>query len=290
MFIKKISKFLEDYDGITKSQFMKILSWNNPGFDDYKFEKDFLLTLILIKFWQKYPDLVFKWWTCLNKIYFPYFRMSEDLDFVLNTDMIQTGRRKLLKQYENDFIADLDILWVHLKQEQKNKQERTKFDSHKLAMFTFEYRSVINNSIQTIKIDISLKNKLHLAPVPGIIQSIYVDKIMEENIFWEHYINCIDLKESTAEKLRAALTRRTPAIRDFFDIWYIKNNWVFDFDDTQFRDLLTIKLQEVDFDYTLEENYDLLVKQIETDLRPVLNEDFDFNFDDIYNFILSFKQ
>ena len=290
MFIKKISKFLEDYDGITKSQFMKILSWNNPGFDDYKFEKDFLLTLILIKFWQKYPDLVFKWWTCLNKIYFPYFRMSEDLDFVLNTDMRQTGRRKLLKQYENDFIADLDILWVHLKQEQKNKQERTKFDSHKLAMFTFEYRSVINNSIQTIKIDISLKNKLHLAPVPGIIQSIYVDKIMEENIFWEHYINCIDLKESTAEKLRAALTRRTPAIRDFFDIWYIKNNWVFDFDDTQFRDLLTIKLQEVDFDYTLEENYDLLVKQIETDLRPVLNEDFDFNFDDIYNFILSFKQ
>ena len=50
MFIRKISKFLEGYDDITKSQFMKILSWNNPGFDDYKFEKDFLLTLILIKF------------------------------------------------------------------------------------------------------------------------------------------------------------------------------------------------------------------------------------------------
>jgi len=47
---------------------------------------------------------------------------------------------------------------------------------------------------------------------------------MEENIFDTHYINCIDLKESTAEKLRAALTRRTPAIRDFFDIWYIKYN------------------------------------------------------------------
>ena len=284
MFIKKISKFLEGYDDITKSQFMKILSWNNPGFDDYKFEKDFLLTLILIKFWEKYPDLVFKWGTCLNKIYFPYFRMSEDLDFVLNNDAWQTTRRKTLKQYENDFIADLSILGISL------REGRTKFDTHKLAMFTFEYNSIINNSIQTIKIDISLKNKLYLAPIPWIIQSIYIDKIMEENIFDTHYINCIDLKESTAEKLRAALTRRTPAIRDFFDIWYIKYNWGFDFDDKEFRDLLKLKLKEVDFDYTLEDNYDLLVKQIQTDLKPVLNEDFDFDFDEIYSFILSFKE
>ena len=284
MFIKKISKFLEGYDDITKSQFMKILSWNNPGFDDYKFEKDFLLTLILIKFWEKYPDLVFKWGTCLNKIYFPYFRMSEDLDFVLNNDAWQTTRRKTLKQYENDFIADLSILGISL------REGRTKFDTHKLAMFTFEYNSIINNSIQTIKIDISLKNKLYLAPIPWIIQSIYIDKIMEENIFDTHYINCIDLKESTAEKLRAALTRRTPAIRDFFDIWYIKYNWGFDFDDRGFRDLLKLKLKEVDFDYTLDDNYDLLVKQIQTDLKPVLNEDFDFDFDEIYSFILSFKE
>lgn len=154
MFIKNINKFLEKYNNINKSQFMKILSWNNPWFDDYKFEKDFLLTLILIKFWEKYPDLIFKWWTCLNKIYFPYFRMSEDLDFVLNTDLWARARKTLLKEYENNFIEDLKILWINL------REEKTKFDSYKLAMFTFEYTSVINNSIQTIKIDISLKNNL----------------------------------------------------------------------------------------------------------------------------------
>lgn len=138
MFIKNINKFLEKYNNLNKSQFMKVLSWNNPWFDDYKFEKDFLLNLILIKFWEKYPDLIFKWWTCLNKIYFPYFRMSEDLDFVLNTDLWQNGRKKLLKDYENNFIEDLKILWIKL------REERTKFDSYKLAMFTFEYNSVIN--------------------------------------------------------------------------------------------------------------------------------------------------
>lgn len=284
MFIKNINKFLEKYQNINKTQFMKILSWNNPWFDDYKFEKDFLLTLILIKFWDKYPDLIFKWWTCLNKIYFPYFRMSEDLDFVLNTDLWQTARKKLLKEYENNFVEDLKILWIKL------REERTKFDSYKLAMFTFEYNSVINNSIQTIKVDISLKNNLQLDPVPGEIRSIYIDKIMEENIFDKHFIACIDLKESTAEKLRAALTRSTPAIRDFFDIWYIKESWEFDFQNKIFLDLLDIKLQQANYQYSLEDNYELLVKQIETDLKPVLNQDFDFNFDQIYSFILTFKK
>lgn len=284
MFIKNIKKFLNQYPDINKSQFMKILSWNNPWFDDYKFEKDFLLTLILIKFWEKYPDLIFKWWTCLNKIYFPYFRMSEDLDFVLNTDLWARARKTLLKEYENNFVEDLKILWINL------REERTKFDSYKLAMFTFEYTSVINNSIQTIKIDISLKNNLQLKAVPWEIKSIYIDKIMEENIFWKHYINCIDLKESIAEKLRASLTRWVPAIRDFFDIWYVKQFWSFDFEDKEFRKLLEVKLKEVDYKYTLEEHFENLKRQVETDLKPVLNNDFSFDFEEIYDFILSFKK
>lgn len=49
-------------------------------------------------------------------------------------------------------------------------------------------------------------------------------------------------------------------------------------------------MKEVDFRYTLEENYKLLVKQIQTDLKPVLNEEFDFDFEDIYKFILTFKK
>jgi len=284
MFIKKISKFLPEYTDMTKAAFMRILQWNNPWFDDYKMEKDFLLTLILIKFWQKYPDLIFKWGTCLNKIYFPYFRMSEDLDFVINTNLWRTARQTLLKKYEEDFVQDLSILWLQL------QEGRTKFDEHKLACFTFEYDSILNNTPQTIKIDISLKSHLFLPPVSKPIQSIYRDKILEENIFWEHFIACIDIKESASEKMRASLTRTTPAIRDFFDIWYLKNIWNFDFQNKDFKKLLDIKLQEVDYKYTLEENYQNLQKQIITDLKPVLNDDFDFHFDEIYNFILSFKK
>jgi len=99
----------------------------------------------------------------------------------------------------------------------------------------------------------------------------------------------MNLKEMLAEKLRAALTRKTPAIRDFFDIWYVKNNSNFDFEEQEFKKILKIKLEEVDFEYSLEQNFELLKKQIQTDLKPVLNEKYDFNFDEIYNFILGFK-
>jgi len=284
MYIKKINNFLKEYSNLSKEDYLNILKKSNKDFPLDKVEKDFLLTIILIKFWQKYPDLIFKWWTCLNKVYFPYFRLSEDLDFVLNTDLWARARKTLLKEYENNFIEDLKILWINL------REERTKYDSYKLAMFTFEYNSIIDNSLQTIKIDISLKNKLYMQPFLWEIKSFFKDAVLEENIFWKHFINCIDLKEAIAEKLRASLTRWVPAIRDFFDIWYVKQFWNFDFEDKEFRNLLEIKLSQVDYKYTLEENFENLKKQVQTDLKPVLNNDFSFDFEEIYDFILSFKK
>ena len=89
--------------------------------------------------------------------------------------------------------------------------------------------------------------------------------------------------------MRAALTRREPAIRDFFDIWYVRSFSDFDFERDEFRSLLRHKLAEVQYEYTLETNYDLLRRQIETDLRPVLTDNYGFEFDTIYTFILSYK-
>ena len=132
-----------------------------------------------------------------------------------------------------------------------------------------------------------------MASVRKSIQSIYKDLILEETIFKNYTISCIDLKEAVAEKIRAGLTRRIPAIRDFFDIWYIKNNSDFNFTDPILKDLIIKKLAEVNFAYTLDKdsNYQMLEKQIKTELDPVLKRNTDFHFDlpEIYNFILSFK-
>lgn len=285
MYIENIQAFLPLYQNFEKEKFLAILDRSNTqDFDPFKFEKDFLLTLILIKFWEKYKDLVFKGWTCLNKVYFPYFRLSEDLDFVLDIEIGRNARKTILKEYEENFIKDLSILGITL------REERTKFDEYRLAMFTFEYRSIINQSLQTIKIDISLKGRLSLWVKPGKIQSIFIDSVYEEPLFsQDHTISCIDLTESVAEKMRAALTRREPAIRDFFDIWYVRSFSDFDFESDEFRSLLRQKLAEVQYEYTLENNKSLLERQIVTDLKPVLTDNYGFDFDTIYTFILSYK-
>jgi predicted nucleotidyltransferase component of viral defense system len=247
-------------------------------------EKDFLLTLILVRFWEIFPDLIFKWGTCLNKIYFPYFRLSEDLDFVISKNLWRSARQTLLKKYEDEIGWELQKLWL------SQRAERTKYDEHKIALFTYEYISIIDNSLQTIKIDISLKWELQKSPQRHVIQSLYRDKILEEDIFSEHDISCIDLQEALAEKVRAALTRQTPAIRDFFDIWYVREFSDFDFTDPEFLRLIERKLAEVDYNYTIDWVYNILEKQIQTDLRPVLHKEYDFSLRDIYEFILNLKK
>ena len=171
MFIKNIKVFLTQYENYSKNDFLTLLKFANKGwFISHKLEKDFVLTLLLIKFWDKYPDLIFKGWTCLNKIYVPYFRLSEDLDFVINHEKWRTARKTLLRKYELDFIEDLKILWITL-------QSKIKADEYRLAMFTFQYNSIIDGTIQTIKIDISLKNNLQQKPIKWKIRSIYKDVI-----------------------------------------------------------------------------------------------------------------
>lgn len=87
--------------------------------------------------------------------------------------------------------------------------------------------------------------------------------------------------------MRAALTRKTPAIRDFYDIRYAQQQG-FDFE--AIRKLIQMKVAEVWGMYTLDASYTDLKRQIETDLTPVIQNDDDFDLDKIYAFILTFKE
>lgn len=192
MYLEKIQTFLPSYQNMGREDFIIMLQAvaNRPGLA-YKYEKDFLLTLILIRFAEIFPDLVFKGGTCMNKVYFPYFRLSEDLDFVMeNPDsMGRAARKNRLKRYENAMLPELQKLGLTL------RDERTKFDEYHLAMFSFEYESVLDHSVQTIKIDISLKNALQLSPVRLPISAVFKDAVLGEKIFAEHMLFCIDLRE-----------------------------------------------------------------------------------------------
>lgn len=282
MYINNIKKFIWIDFNYSKKDFLEILeSSNSHGFDAYKLEKDFLLTVILIFIWRHYKELIFKWWTCLNKIYLDYFRLSEDLDFVVINIWNRTERKAILEDYKQRLTKDLAILWLEI------TDQRTKYNEDRQWIFNFSYTSLIDNSPQNIQIDITMKEKLEIKPTSKHIKSIFISKTMEESIFVEHTITCMEFDEIVAEKTRASLTRTQPAIRDFFDVWYIKNFAKFDFE--RIMNLIETKLEESNHEYTIDESFDLLEKQIETDLKPVLKKNFEFNLKEIFEFIKQLK-
>ena len=68
-----------------RDDFLRVLENTSArtGFPLLLIEKDYYLTVILSGIHTLSNDLVFKGGTCLNKVYYSYYRLSEDLDFTL---------------------------------------------------------------------------------------------------------------------------------------------------------------------------------------------------------------
>jgi predicted nucleotidyltransferase component of viral defense system len=250
------------------------------GFDRYKLEKDFWLTILLIDIGHQYPDLIFKWGTCLNKIYYHYFRLSEDLDFNLIHQGNRNQNKQVLEYYKQQFSSSrYRSIWLQL------IDKRTKFNEDTQWCFEFVYTSWIDKSSQTIKVDIKIEPQLILPPVSKPIWSIFIDPVLWEPLFHDHQIHVMDLRELVAEKMRAALTRKSSAIRDFFDIRYIRQQW---FDISTIRPLIHEKIWSTP--YTIAHSVEYLTPQVSSELIPVLGSwQEDFNLIDIFSFISSFK-
>jgi hypothetical protein len=98
-----------------------------------------------------------------------------------------------------------------------------------------------------------------------------------------------------AEKLRAAITRKDVAIRDYYDLWFISEA-KFDFKDKRFLSIFKKKLESEKYRANFTHNFgldqkstELLRKQIETELIPVTRVGESFNLDkvlDRFNTIL----
>ncbi|MCD6460503.1 nucleotidyl transferase AbiEii/AbiGii toxin family protein [bacterium] len=78
------------------------------GFRAHLLEKDYYLTQFLSKINDLSIDLIFKGGTCLNKIYYSYYRLSEDLDFSMKLPeyaMTRANRRKCMQQNQSRSIG-----------------------------------------------------------------------------------------------------------------------------------------------------------------------------------------
>jgi len=223
---------------------------NKTGFRIDLLEKDYHLTRILHKLSEKkIPHLVFKGGTCLNKCYLGFYRLSEDLDFVYNQDVKNLSKsevKKKLNELRRVFFEILTSLGI---EPNKKLGEGWKMltSKEKPGIVGLEiiakYKSVLDDSVQKIKIEISFRKKLHNETQTRPIHHEFIDAlgkpILEEGI----KIEAIDLAENFAEKFRALVTRKNIAVRDIYDIYFILKEKKLSFDENTLK-LALIKINE----------------------------------------------
>ena len=220
------------------------------GFSSKLLEKDYHLTKILHRISEKkIKDLVFKGGTCLNKCYLGFYRLSEDLDFVYNQDV--KGKTKLqikrildgLRRELFEILNGLDIKTN--KELGKGWKMLTSKEDPKIVGLEIitTYNSMIDDSVQTIKLEISFRKKLRNPTKMKAIKHEFIDALGEPILKKDVEIEVIDLTENFAEKFRALVTRKNIAIRDIYDTYFIlKNNLVKI--DKELIDLILLKINE----------------------------------------------
>jgi len=154
--------------------FKTLIQMNNTnGFYPVLFEKDFRLTIILIYLSKEMPELIFKGGCCLNKMYYPYYRLSEDLDFTLPIDEkfvnSDTKREKFFRKMEHVVKKIELITWYFVFGETKYKKaERLKklYDKeYTYLRYILHYDSFMDWSSQQIKIEFMYTPKQYFKSV-----------------------------------------------------------------------------------------------------------------------------
>ena len=207
-----------------KDKFSKLVDRiaSQTGFYAPLMEKDYYLTLLLSRINELSKDLIFKGGTCLNKIYYVYYRLSEDLDFSMRLPDCTTtrgNRRKSIQPIKDNiesFAKQFDM--------RVDGTDNAGRNESKQYIYYFVYDSAIVPTEQTIKFEIGLRfnpiEKTEIQPV----QHKFIHAFTGEPLFEGGRINCLSLNEIVSEKLRAAALRLKIAPRDFYDIDFIIRN------------------------------------------------------------------
>ena len=268
--------------------FRESLSYSEgvTGFTASLIEKYYYCSLILHRLFDRETPLVFKGGTCLSKVYADFYRLSEDLDLVIpvSVDTPRNQRRSKMDPMKKVFDELSAVVpGISASQEFRGHNESRQYIGY------FEYPSAVMDRKEIIKIEIGIREPLLLSSVTGETRTIVVNPFSGRPLLPFFTVNAMDMKEAYAEKVRAALTRTEPAIRDLFDLFYAVHKMKLDIDASDFIIMVKKKLDvpgntpvEISLEYKRE-----LGRQLEGQLRPVLRPaDFDsFNMDEAFEMI-----
>lgn len=207
-----------------KDEFVKVLgrASKKKGFLLPLIEKDYYLTLILSRIYELSENLVFKGGNCLNKVYYVYYRLSEDLDFSMilpQYEATRGQRRKCIQPVKDKIEKFIEQFGMRLDDAGNPGRNESK-----QYVFYFVYQSALRNIETKIKLEIGLR----FNPLDTIenrpVQHVFLHPFTGDPLFDGGQINCLSLNELTAEKLRAGAIRKIIAPRDFYDIDFVLRN------------------------------------------------------------------
>jgi len=268
--------------------FREALSYSEAvtGFTARLIEKDYYCSLILHYIFERDTPIVFKGGTCLSKIYADFYRLSEDLDFVIPvaTDTARNQRRSKIHPIKGIFSELPAIIpGVAVSKAFIGHNESRQYIGY------LEYPSNVIEKIERIKIEIGIREPLLLPSQTGNTRTIVMNPFNDQPLLPVFTVHAMDIKEAYAEKVRAALSRKEPAIRDLFVLFSAVRKMNLDIGDYDFLTMVKQKLDvpgntpvDISFEYKRE-----LDRQLEGQLRPVLRpSDFDsFNIDEAFELI-----
>lgn len=243
-------------------------------------EKDYYLTVILNNIEALLSDkIVFKGGTLLNKVYLNYHRLSEDLDFTYYSPFTARSQRSKaitpIREKMPSFLKALQLT--------SDKPDGEGFNNSTQYVFKVKYPSVITAKDDVIKIEISLRQPPLDKPVYTEIKHFFQDPFTGEDLFPSGKILSLSWNEAVAEKLKAAISRKDVAIRDYYDLWHIAE-FGFDFHSEKFITLFKRKVTDEGYigDYRKyfglsADKLSFLNKQVDAALMPVIRagEEFD---------------
>jgi predicted nucleotidyltransferase component of viral defense system len=257
------------HDDLGRFRDALILTASETGFSERLIEKDYYCSVVLNDLAALYRQgLVFKGGTCLSKVHTDFFRLSEDLDFAVSVkpDAGRGERRRLAEPFKAHLAGVAARLPIFSEAVALTGQNNNKQHNGQLA-----YCSAVTGDVESIKIEISLREEFLLPCGELPARTILIDPLTRGPAVAPVTVRAIALPEAFAEKTRAALTRREPAIRDLFDLDNAIRKGRLQHGTPEFRGLVAQKLAVTDDPVDLSPaRLEALARQIETQLKPVL--------------------
>lgn len=241
----------------------------DTGFTATLIERDYFCSLVLQHFFSSDTSLVFKGGTCLSKVYVDFYRLSEDLDFVIpvTADTTRPQRRAEMEPIKSIFGKLPTVVpGVEISEEFEGHNESRQYIAY------LQYRSTVIEKLENVKVEIGLREPLLMPSESRTARTIVVNPFSRLPFLPAFTVRAMALREAYAEKFRAAMTRKEPAVRDFFDLFHAVREGGLDSHDPDFLSMVKAKLDvpgndPVDVSAARKHELD---RQLEGQLKPVL--------------------